>query len=189
MHLDDPLLCTILDPFKLLSYDFSYYRVSFFSDKMCFLQVKHPQDVLPPALGASMYAIACILSYDGLPAMVPPNDLSANRGSGQDLAEASRFSQGRRAGYIPPSGFLISLLADRTHPGCASTHTRPSRAPVGRFDRSQRPFRNSGPGSSAPRSFKRQRDAARWAGLKGSLLHALLDVLYQQCLIIEKDVL
>ncbi|CAD6236609.1 unnamed protein product [Miscanthus lutarioriparius] len=123
--------------------------------------VKHPQDVLPPAFGASMYAIACILSYDGLPAMVPPNDLSANGGSGQNLAEASRFSQGRRADYIPPSGFLMSLLADKTHPGGSSAHSRPSRAPVGRFDRSQRPFRKSGPGSSAPRSFKRQRDAAR----------------------------
>lgn len=153
------------------------------SDKICFLQVKHPQDVLPPALGASMYAITCILSFDGLPSMVPPNDLSANRGSGQDLAEASKFSQGRRAGYIPPSGFLMSLLADRTHnapsfqnssnhPGGGSAHTRPSRAPVGRFDRSRRPFRNSGPGTSAPRSFKRQRDAPRWAGHKGSLLHA-----------------
>ncbi|ESQ36248.1 hypothetical protein EUTSA_v10006566mg [Eutrema salsugineum] len=30
-------------------------------------KVKHPQENLPPHLGASMYAIACILSYDGLP--------------------------------------------------------------------------------------------------------------------------
>ncbi|VVA90212.1 unnamed protein product [Arabis nemorensis] len=29
-------------------------------------KVKHPQENLPPHLGASMYAIACILSYDGL---------------------------------------------------------------------------------------------------------------------------
>ncbi|KAJ1285557.1 hypothetical protein BS78_03G288500 [Paspalum vaginatum] len=134
-------------------------------------KVKHPQDVLPPVLGASMYAIACILSYDGLPAMVPSNEFSANRGSGQNSAESS-FSQGRRAGYIPPGGFLMSLLGDKpqnaprfqnssNYPGGSSGHTRTSRAPVGRFDRSQRPFRNSGPGSSAPRSFKRQRDAAR----------------------------
>nr|TKW16987.1 hypothetical protein SEVIR_5G335400v2 [Setaria viridis] len=135
-------------------------------------KVKYPQDVLPQALGASMYAIACILSYDGLPAMVPSNDLPANRGSGQNSAEASSFSQGRRAGYIPPGGFLVSLLADKphqppnfqnsyNHPGGASVHTGPSRAPTGRFDQSQRSFRNSGPGSSTRRSFKRQRDAAR----------------------------
>uniref|UniRef100_A0A1J3JM66 Putative ATP-dependent RNA helicase YTHDC2 n=1 Tax=Noccaea caerulescens TaxID=107243 RepID=A0A1J3JM66_NOCCA len=30
-------------------------------------KVKHPQEKLPPHLGTSMYAIACILSYDGLP--------------------------------------------------------------------------------------------------------------------------
>ncbi|KAL6845214.1 hypothetical protein ACP4OV_024709 [Aristida adscensionis] len=134
-------------------------------------KVKHPQDVLPPALGASMYAIACILSYDGLPAMISSNDLSANRGSSQNSAEASRFSQGRRVGYIQPSGFLVSLLADKphnapyqkssNHPGGASGHTGPSRSSVGRYDQSQRPFRNSGPGGSGPRSFKRQRDAAR----------------------------
>uniref|UniRef100_A0A0A9CL48 DEAD-box helicase OB fold domain-containing protein n=1 Tax=Arundo donax TaxID=35708 RepID=A0A0A9CL48_ARUDO len=134
-------------------------------------KVKHPQDVLPPALGASMYAIACILSYDGLPVMVPSNDLSTNRGSSQNSAD-SRFNQGRRVAYIPPGGFLMSLLAAKpqnappfqkssNHPGGASGHTRPSRPSVGRFDQSQRPFSNSGPGSSAPRPFKRQRDAAR----------------------------
>ncbi|KAI5000587.1 hypothetical protein ZWY2020_005176 [Hordeum vulgare] len=81
-------------------------------------KVKHPQDVLPPALGATMYAIACILTYDGL-----PGNLTTNHGSG---------------------------------------HNRSSRAPAGRFNQSQRPGRkNSGPGSSAPQSFKRQRDAAR----------------------------
>nr|CAB3478416.1 unnamed protein product [Digitaria exilis] len=135
-------------------------------------KVKHPQDVLPAALGASMYAIACILSYDGLPAMVPSNDLPAN-GSDQNSAEANSFSQGRRTGYIPPDDFLMSLMADKSrraphfqnssnHPGCASAHAQPSRAPVGRFDQSQRSFRNSGPGtgSSAPRSFKRQRNTA-----------------------------
>ncbi|KAF8766215.1 hypothetical protein HU200_007721 [Digitaria exilis] len=136
-------------------------------------KVKHPQDVLPAALGASMYAIACILSYDGLPDMVPSNDLPAN-GSDQNSAEANSFSQGRRTGYIPPDDFLVSLIADKSrhaphfqnssnHPGCASAHAQPSRAPVGRFDQSQRSFRNSGPGtgSSAPRSFKRRRNTAR----------------------------
>ncbi|CAO2166535.1 unnamed protein product [Urochloa humidicola] len=132
-------------------------------------KVKHPQDVLPPALGASIYAIACILSYDGLPDVVPSNDLPVNHGPGQNSAEAS---QRRRAGYIPPGAFLVSLLADKphqaphfqnpsNHPSGASAHTQPSRAPVGTFDQSQRSFRNSGPGSSTRRSFKRQRDTVR----------------------------
>ncbi|CAN6465233.1 unnamed protein product [Victoria cruziana] len=29
-------------------------------------KVNHPQEILPPALGASVYAIACMLSYDGM---------------------------------------------------------------------------------------------------------------------------
>ncbi|KAG2600990.1 hypothetical protein PVAP13_5KG562300 [Panicum virgatum] len=127
-------------------------------------KVKHPQDVLPPALGASMYAIACILSYDGLPDMCPSNDLL------QNSVEARRFSLGKR-GYIPPGGYLRSF-ADRphhapysqnssNHSGGASAYTQPSRAPDGRFDQSQRSFRNSGPGSSKPRSFKRQRNTAQ----------------------------
>ncbi|GJM93020.1 hypothetical protein PR202_ga09535 [Eleusine coracana subsp. coracana] len=67
--------------------------------------VKYPQDVLPSALGASMYAIACILSYDGLPAVVRSNDLSSNQASNQNSAEASTFFYGRGvgvSGYIQP---------------------------------------------------------------------------------------
>ncbi|XP_003567152.2 DExH-box ATP-dependent RNA helicase DExH6 [Brachypodium distachyon] len=137
-------------------------------------KVKHPQDVLPPALGATMYAVACILSYDGLPGMVESADLSTNRGSNQSSTEASRFTQGRRASYIPPGGFLMSLLSDippnapqfrksSHHPGGASGHIRPSRPSAGRFNQSkQHPRRSSsGQGSSAPESFKRQRDGAR----------------------------
>ncbi|KAG8055280.1 hypothetical protein GUJ93_ZPchr0001g32006 [Zizania palustris] len=133
-------------------------------------KVKHPQDVLPPDLGATMYAIACILSYDGLPAMVPSGDFATNRGSNQSSTEPSRFSLGHRAGYTPPGGFLVSLLSDRppnaphfhkssNHPGGASGHMQSSRASIGRFDQSRRPQRNNpGPGSSAARTFKRQRN-------------------------------
>lgn len=132
-----------------------------FSDNMCFLQVKNPQDVLPPALGASIYAITCILSHDGLPALVSSSMFSSNQGLNQNSEEASRLSQGRGVGYIPPGGFLMSLFADKphnanpfhkssNHPGGASGHAQPSR---GRYDQSQHHFRK-------PRrqSFKRQRD-------------------------------
>uniref|UniRef100_A0A0D9V650 Uncharacterized protein n=1 Tax=Leersia perrieri TaxID=77586 RepID=A0A0D9V650_9ORYZ len=136
-------------------------------------KVKHPQDVLPPDLGATMYAIACILSYDGLPTMIPSDDVATSQGSNQSSAESSRFSQGRRVGYIPPGGFLMSLLSDKplnapqfhksfNHPDGASGHIRPSRASIGRFDQSRRPRRNnSGSGSSAPQTFKRQRNGAQ----------------------------
>ncbi|GJN17535.1 hypothetical protein PR202_gb04612 [Eleusine coracana subsp. coracana] len=68
-------------------------------------KVKYPQDVLPSALGASMYAIACILSYDGLPAVVRSNDLSSNQASNQNSAEANTFFYGRGvgvSGHIQP---------------------------------------------------------------------------------------
>jgi hypothetical protein len=63
------------------------YFSCFFLIRRC-LQVKNPQDVLPPALGASIYAMACILSYDGLPAVAPSNDLSSNQVSNQNTKEA-----------------------------------------------------------------------------------------------------
>ena len=116
-----------------------------------------------------MDAIACILSYDGL-----PGNLATKHGSGQSSADASGSAEGRKGGFIPPGGFLMSLLSDippnaphhqksSNHPGGGSGHIRSSRAPAGRFNQSQqRPGRNSsGPGSSASQSFKRQRDAAR----------------------------
>uniref|UniRef100_J3L4G1 RNA helicase n=2 Tax=Oryza brachyantha TaxID=4533 RepID=J3L4G1_ORYBR len=129
-------------------------------------KVKHPQDVLPPDLGATMYAIACILSYDGLPAMVTTDDAGTSRGSSS--TESSRFAQGRRVAYIPPGGFLMSLLSDKplnaphfqksfNHRDGASGHIRPSRASIGRFDQSRRPQRNN----SGPRTFKRQRNGAQ----------------------------
>jgi hypothetical protein len=90
--------------------------ITFFSDKMCFLQVKYPEDVLPPALGASIYAMACTLSYDGLPVVVPSNDCSSNKAWNQNSLEASRSSQGNGAGYVPPDGFLMSLFADYETP-------------------------------------------------------------------------
>jgi ATP-dependent RNA helicase DHX36 len=97
--------------------------------------VKNPQDVLPPALGASIYAMACILSYDGLPAVAPSNDLSSNQVSNQNTKEGSRSSQGDGVGYIPPDGFLMSLFADEPHYA------------------TKRPF-----GSRRQGRFKRQRD-------------------------------
>ncbi|KAK3138415.1 hypothetical protein QOZ80_5AG0368700 [Eleusine coracana subsp. coracana] len=126
-------------------------------------KVKNPHDILPPALGASIYAIACILSYDGLPAVVSSNMFSSNQASNQNSEEASRLSQGRGVGYIPPGGFLMSLFADKPHnatsfhkssdhQGGASGHTQPS-WPVGRYNQSQHSFRKP-----RGRSFKRQRD-------------------------------
>lgn len=53
---------------------FSFYA-STLNVKPTISQVKYPREVLPPALGASIFAIACILSYDGLSCIPPlPDD-------------------------------------------------------------------------------------------------------------------
>ncbi|XP_058107059.1 DExH-box ATP-dependent RNA helicase DExH6 isoform X2 [Magnolia sinica] len=88
-------------------------------------KVKHPRKVLPPALGASIYAIACILSYDGLsgisPAMESVDSLTSmvNAAGLDKTASGKQFrppvAGGRRGmGQNPsnPSGFLKSLISD-----------------------------------------------------------------------------
>ncbi|KAM0907466.1 hypothetical protein ACQ4PT_016107 [Festuca glaucescens] len=111
-------------------------------------KVKHPQDVLPPALGATMYAIACILTYDGLPAMVPCNTRPFD----------PRPAERRGGGYIRPNGFLTSLLTDRVIP---LDHLSPENIlPPGAGGRCSLRSRTV-PGTSAPQSSKRQRDSAR----------------------------
>lgn len=116
--------------------------------------MKNPQDVLPPALGASMYTIACILSYDGLPAVVRSKDLSPNQAWNQNSAEASTFSQVRGVSYSPPGSFLMSLLlADKPHN--ATVFQKSSNHPGGVSGQSQRPFRSS----RGQTAFERRRDA------------------------------
>ncbi|KAG6537934.1 hypothetical protein ZIOFF_003037 [Zingiber officinale] len=73
---------------------------------------KNPQAVLPPALGASVYAIACILSCDGLPSALadaPPYRQQSPR----DKVDMNKSIQGKRqGGFIQPGGFLRSLISD-----------------------------------------------------------------------------
>lgn len=136
--------------------------VSLYKD--CPLQVKYPQAVLPPALGTSMYAIACILSYDGLPSVLADAVLEPQP-SGRDAADPGRPFQGRRLmGFIPPGGFLRSLISDKVQ-GSPSHKDRKANLinPVSAHSISHSPVRSPfpgpGSGSSAPRirSFKRRR--------------------------------
>ncbi|KAK3120042.1 hypothetical protein QOZ80_9AG0680360 [Eleusine coracana subsp. coracana] len=78
-------------------------------------KAKNPKAVLPCALGASMHAIACTLSYDALPAMVRPDVIPSYQASNQNSAEASSLLQGRAVGYTPSGSFLMSLFEDGSH--------------------------------------------------------------------------
>ncbi|PKA50139.1 putative pre-mRNA-splicing factor ATP-dependent RNA helicase [Apostasia shenzhenica] len=122
-------------------------------------KVKRPNAVLPPALGASMYAIACILSYQEL-----SNVLALNE-------SINPSAQGTKVGQVTLSDFLKSLLsASRKPPN--NFHEFPERqppitapaslsvcAPLCRIEH-QKPF--NGPSTGSPSnlkkvSFKRRR--------------------------------
>lgn len=122
------------------------------------LQVNNPRAVLPPALGASMYAIACILSYDGIPRALS-EAASDGRSSAGDAGNMNKPIQGRRqAGFIPPGAFLRSLFSDEVE----TPHVRKYRKTQQSQSTSRAPntpFHGSKSGSSAPnrRSSKRRR--------------------------------
>lgn len=112
---------------------------------MDILQVKNPQGVLPPSLGASMYAIACILSYDGLSTILRDADASDPHGSKLDVAEKNKSASGRKGfGYITPGPFLRSLMSDNARVNFSRPHkvTGPMpNAPPAKF-RHQKPRNN-----------------------------------------------
>ncbi|KAJ6851738.1 DExH-box ATP-dependent RNA helicase DExH6 [Iris pallida] len=112
-------------------------------------KVKNPQVVLPPALGASMYSIACILSYDGLSGISPGAE-------SLDQVETNKSFPGRKGtGYIPPCNFLTSLMSGRT-PSASPNFNRGQaakpNASVGRFQY-QRPHPLHASSTGGPASF------------------------------------
>ncbi|XP_072951101.1 DExH-box ATP-dependent RNA helicase DExH6 isoform X1 [Typha angustifolia] len=135
-------------------------------------KVRYPQDVLPSALGASMYAISCILSYDGLPTIISADEYTDPQQSMVDAAELNNYPQVRRGmGYNSPSSFLRSLMSEKArktsnfnktresvHPKTYATRL-PPHAQVDRFQQQRPPSHGSSSGSTAPRirSMKRQR--------------------------------
>ncbi|XVF60717.1 hypothetical protein PTKIN_Ptkin08bG0070700 [Pterospermum kingtungense] len=73
-------------------------------------KVMHPREVLPPVLGASIYAIACILSYDGLPGI---STQAASVDSLTEMVGATKINKPvpERTAMDPnPSRFLLSLM-------------------------------------------------------------------------------
>ena len=80
-----------------------------FESDFCFiLQVTHPRNILPPALGASMSAMACILSYDGLSGILSPAGSVDSLTSMIQATEIDKSMPGR------DTGFLRSLMSPDT---------------------------------------------------------------------------
>ncbi|KAJ4903301.1 helicase in vascular tissue and tapetum [Raphanus sativus] len=66
-------------------------------------KVRHPRENLPPHLGASMYAIACILSYDGHAGLASPSESMRPKHSRTEMYETGGWEE-------QPNSFLNSLF-------------------------------------------------------------------------------
>ncbi|KAL4367098.1 hypothetical protein GQ457_05G017000 [Hibiscus cannabinus] len=73
-------------------------------------KVMHPGEVLPPALGASLYAIACILSYDGLSGIPEPAESVDSLTSRVHSTDINKPMPGTEIKSPNPSRFLLSLV-------------------------------------------------------------------------------
>ncbi|KAK6116331.1 hypothetical protein DH2020_049958 [Rehmannia glutinosa] len=85
-----------------------------------FFKVKHPQKILPEHLGASLYATACILSYDGMSGISLPNgpvDSLATMVSAADIGPTNNEKK------TVPQNYLKSLM-NRQNSG--HSHSQPS---------------------------------------------------------------
>ncbi|KAH7661050.1 RNA helicase protein [Dioscorea alata] len=142
-------------------------------------KVKYPREVLPPALGASIFAIACILSYDGLSCIPPlPDDPppTIDAGSkGRSIPDKRVKGQSSSTKSIE---YLQSLMYDQAqiiHPSSrrrravtvsnGGTHTIPppnTQAELPSLNpQSQAPPASSNP-APAKKSKKRRRGNGTW---------------------------
>lgn len=93
-------------------------------------KITHPEKILPELLGASMHAIACILSYDGLAGMKLPLESVDSLTSMVKATEIGQSEIGRRkGGGQNPSSFLRSLIAHGKYQG-SSPHYHKVAAPL-----------------------------------------------------------
>ncbi|KAL6554433.1 hypothetical protein OROMI_020106 [Orobanche minor] len=76
-----------------------------------FFKVKHPHKLLPEHLGASLYAVACILSYDGMSGIslpTEPVDSLATMVSATDIGQTDHGEA--VANNQPPQNYLKTLM-------------------------------------------------------------------------------
>ncbi|TYG72697.1 hypothetical protein ES288_D04G042500v1 [Gossypium darwinii] len=82
-------------------------------------KVMHPHEVLPPVLGASVYAIAWILSYDGLSGIPTPAESVDSLTSRVRSTDINKSMPVMKDTGPNPSRFLLSLL-NRSPFSCSS---------------------------------------------------------------------
>ena len=84
-------------------------------------QATYAHEVLPPMLGASVYAIACILSYDGLSGISLSLESVDSLTSMVNATEIDNSVSGKRRTGQNPNSFLKALMTHGTR------HKSPSR--------------------------------------------------------------
>lgn len=90
------------------------------------VQVTNPSSVLPPTLGTSVYAIACLLAYDGMMG-VSLNESVETLTSMVHNTEIGNSSAGKKKANHVPKSFLTSLI-NHTTPQISNSSSRPARA-------------------------------------------------------------
>lgn len=118
-------------------------------------KVTHPRKVLPQNLGASLYAIACILSYDGMSGISSPSEPVDALTTMVGAADIGRANHGKNMLMNRPSkNYLLSLLYHGKHQNPSSHnqsyashhHAQPSHAngttAVGKGNFTKRPRGN-----------------------------------------------
>ncbi|ONK74446.1 uncharacterized protein A4U43_C03F6330 [Asparagus officinalis] len=113
-------------------------------------KVKNPQAVLPPALGASMYAIACVLSYNGLSSVSSGDESLEPQATKLYPVDTNKPSSGRKgSAYIPPNGFLRSLMSDNNR--ATTSHSHMGRGPIPNGPQPKR-FQQQNPRNESPKT-------------------------------------
>lgn len=85
-------------------------------------KVKHPREVLPPVLGASVFAVACILSYDGLSGIQLPLESVDSLTSMVSAAEIDKSAPGMIEIGQNSNGFLKSPMGHLVRHGRPHYH-------------------------------------------------------------------
>lgn len=83
------------------------------------LQITTPKKVLPPVLGTSVYAIACLLAYDGMMGISlfkKSVDTLTSMVNNTEIGNSSAVKEESK------NSFLISLINHSVHSNLSSSH-------------------------------------------------------------------
>ncbi|KAL6529829.1 hypothetical protein OROGR_015452 [Orobanche gracilis] len=87
-------------------------------------KVKHPHELLPEHLGASIYAVACILSYDGMSGISLPTEPVDSPATMVSASDTGQTDDGKAVANNQPQNYLKTLMHCQKH--TSYSRTQPS---------------------------------------------------------------